>query len=138
MYIIREVTRRVWRYQREVIRICISTQTTQWPKENKQKDKQRSTKHTYKTKDRVTQTTLKNGDELRCSGRAGVPAPLVTPSPSWTSVISCAFHLLPLSELMGIILLAEFHLLHLTVFTSKILQAEFWLVNYCVVYKLNM
>ena len=24
-------------------------QTTQWPKENKQKDKQRSTKHTYKT-----------------------------------------------------------------------------------------
>jgi hypothetical protein len=29
-------------------------QTTQWPKEKAQKDKQRSTKHTYKTKDRVT------------------------------------------------------------------------------------
>ena len=29
-------------------------QTTQWPKEKVQKDKQRSTKHTYKTKDRVT------------------------------------------------------------------------------------
>ena len=29
-------------------------QTIQWPKENKQKDKQWSTKHTYKTKDRVT------------------------------------------------------------------------------------
>jgi hypothetical protein len=28
-------------------------QTTQWPKEKVQKDKQRSTKHTYKTKDRV-------------------------------------------------------------------------------------
>ena len=28
--------------------------TTQWPKEKVQKDKQRSTKHTYKTKDRVT------------------------------------------------------------------------------------
>jgi hypothetical protein len=27
-------------------------QTTQWPKENVQKDKQRSTKHTHKTKDR--------------------------------------------------------------------------------------
>jgi hypothetical protein len=27
-------------------------QTTQWPKENKQKDKQQSTKHTHKTKDR--------------------------------------------------------------------------------------
>ena len=28
-------------------------QTTQWPKENVQKEKQRSTKHTYETKDRV-------------------------------------------------------------------------------------
>ena len=44
-------------------------QTTQWPKEKIQKDKQRSTKHTYKTKDRVTRTPLKTGGELRCSGR---------------------------------------------------------------------
>ena len=44
-------------------------QTTQWPKEKGQKDKQRSTKHTYKTKDRVTRTPLKTGGELRCSGR---------------------------------------------------------------------
>jgi myo-inositol-hexaphosphate 3-phosphohydrolase len=29
-------------------------QTTQWPKEKIQKGKQRSTKHIYKTKDRVT------------------------------------------------------------------------------------
>jgi topoisomerase IA-like protein len=29
-------------------------QTTQWLKEKVQKDKQRYTKHTYKTKDRVT------------------------------------------------------------------------------------
>jgi hypothetical protein len=36
-------------------------QTTQWPKENVQKDKQRSTKHTYKTKDRVTRTPVKTG-----------------------------------------------------------------------------
>ena len=34
-------------------------QTTQWPKEEVQKDKQLSTKHTYKTKDRVTRTPLK-------------------------------------------------------------------------------
>ena len=34
-----------------------------------QKDKQRSTKHTYKTKDRVTRTPLKTGGELMCSGR---------------------------------------------------------------------
>ena len=29
-------------------------QITQWPKDKVQKDKQRSTKHTQKTKDRVT------------------------------------------------------------------------------------
>jgi len=34
-----------------------------------QKDKQRSTKHTHKTKDRVTQTPLIIGGELRCSRR---------------------------------------------------------------------
>jgi len=44
-------------------------QTTQWPKEIVQKDKQRPTKHTHKTKDRVTRTPLKVGGELRCSGR---------------------------------------------------------------------
>ena len=38
-------------------------QTTQWPKKL-QKDKQRSTKHTYKTKDRVTRTPLKTGSVL--------------------------------------------------------------------------
>jgi hypothetical protein len=36
-------------------------QTTQWSKEKVQKDKQRSTKHTQKTKDRVTRTPLKTG-----------------------------------------------------------------------------
>jgi hypothetical protein len=37
-------------------------------KEKVQKDKQRSTKHTHKTKDRVTRTPLKFGGECRCSG----------------------------------------------------------------------
>ena len=41
---------------------------TQWPKEKGQKDKQRSTKPTHKTKDRVTRTPLKTRDELRCLG----------------------------------------------------------------------
>ena len=41
-------------------------QTTQWPKEKVQKDKQRSTKHTYKTKDRVTQTPLKSERACIC------------------------------------------------------------------------
>jgi hypothetical protein len=44
-------------------------QTTQWPNEKVQKDEQRSTKYTYETKDRVTRTPLKSGDELMCSGR---------------------------------------------------------------------
>jgi hypothetical protein len=38
-------------------------------KQKVQKDKQRSTKHTYKTKDWVTWTPLKTGSEIRCSGR---------------------------------------------------------------------
>jgi hypothetical protein len=42
-------------YTKEVIRIRID-QTTQWPKEKGQKDKQRSTKYTHKTKDRITRT----------------------------------------------------------------------------------
>jgi hypothetical protein len=36
-------------------------QTTQCPKEKVQKEKQRSTKHTHKTKDQVTRTPLKTG-----------------------------------------------------------------------------
>jgi hypothetical protein len=56
------VLRRVWRYQRGNQNPYIEEeQTTQWPKEKVQKDKQRSTKHTYKTKDRVTRTPLKTG-----------------------------------------------------------------------------
>ena len=47
----------------------IEGQTTQWPKEKGQKDKQRSTKHTYKTNDRVTRTPLKTGGERRYPGR---------------------------------------------------------------------
>jgi hypothetical protein len=35
----------------------------------KKKDKQRTTKHTHKTKDRVTRTPLKTGDELRYYGK---------------------------------------------------------------------
>ena len=42
-------------------------QTTQWPKEKVQKDKQRSTKHTHKIKNRVTRTPLKTGCEPWCS-----------------------------------------------------------------------
>ena len=62
--------RRVWGYRRGNQNPYIEEeQTTQWPKEKAQKDKQRSTKHTYQTKDRVTRTLLKTGCELRCSGR---------------------------------------------------------------------
>jgi hypothetical protein len=48
-------------------------QTTQWPKEKVAKDKQRSTKHTYKAKDRVTRTPLKTRGELKCSTKFLTP-----------------------------------------------------------------
>ena len=57
-------------------------QTTQLPKEKVQKYKQRSTKHTYKTKDRVTRTLLTIGGELMCSGR-------VSSSCSTSDIPSC-------------------------------------------------
>jgi hypothetical protein len=63
-------TRRVWRYQRGNQNPYIEEeQTTQWPNEQVEKDKQRSTTHTYTTKDRVTLTPRKTGGELMCSGR---------------------------------------------------------------------
>ena len=55
---------------KRVIRICISKKNTHNTMAKKvQMDKQRSTKHTHKTKDRVTRTPLKTGGEFRCSGR---------------------------------------------------------------------
>ena len=56
---------------KDVIRNRISKKNRQrnGQKKKMQKDKQRSTKHTHKTKDRVTQTPLKTGGELMCSGR---------------------------------------------------------------------
>ena len=44
-------------------------QTTQWPKEKVQKDKQRTTKHTHIAKDEVTRTPLTTGDQFKCSGK---------------------------------------------------------------------
>jgi len=54
-------------------------QTTQWLKEKVQKDKRRSTKHTHKTKDRVTRTPLKQGVNSGAPGGLAVPVQLVTP-----------------------------------------------------------
>jgi hypothetical protein len=61
--------RRVWKYLRGDQNLYIEEQTTQWPKEKVQKNKQRSTKHTHKTKDWTTQTPIKTGGKLRCSRR---------------------------------------------------------------------
>ena len=64
------VLRIVGRYQRGNQNLYIEEeQTKQWSKEKVQKDKQRSTKHTHKTKDRVTRTPLKTGGQLGYSGR---------------------------------------------------------------------
>ena len=58
-----------WRYQKGNQNSYIEEeQSTQWPKEKVQTNKQWYTKYIYKTKDRVTQTPLKTGGEVRCSG----------------------------------------------------------------------
>ena len=56
-------TKSVGRYQRGFNQnpYIEEEQTTQWPKERVQNDKQRFTKHRHKTKDRVTRTLLKPG-----------------------------------------------------------------------------
>ena len=56
---------------KRVIRIRISKKNRQH-KEKVQKDKQRSTKHTRKTKDRVPRTPLKTGGQLSWSGRVRI------------------------------------------------------------------
>ena len=64
---LRRVSRYQWGNQNPLIE---DEQTTQWPKEKGQKDKQQSTKHTYKTKDRVfyvTRTPLKEVVKVNCS-----------------------------------------------------------------------
>jgi hypothetical protein len=56
---------------KEVIRIRKSKDR----QHNDHKDKDRSTKHTYKTKDRETRTPLKTGSKLMFSGRVGSSCP---------------------------------------------------------------
>ena len=57
-----EVKTRVRRYQRGNLNPFIEEeQNIQWPKTKVQKDEQRSTRHTHKTKDHVTRTTLNTG-----------------------------------------------------------------------------
>ena len=74
--------RKVWKYQRgNQIPQIEEGLTTQWPKEKGQKDKQRSTKHTHKTKDRVRQTPLKTGVNSGVPEGWVVPASLVRHSP---------------------------------------------------------
>jgi hypothetical protein len=60
----------VWCYQNWYIE---EEQTTQWPKEKVQKEKQRSTKHTHTTKDRVTRTLIKTGVNSWFSGMVSSP-----------------------------------------------------------------
>ena len=57
------------------IRYIEDEQTTQWLSEQLQKDKQRSTKHAHKTKNRVQQTPLKTRGERRCTGRVSSSCP---------------------------------------------------------------
>ena len=66
--------RRIGRYQRGNQNPYIEERTTQWLNEKVQKDKQRSTKHTHKTKDQVTRTPLKPGVNSVAPEGIAVPA----------------------------------------------------------------
>jgi hypothetical protein len=57
----------------------IGERKTKWSKEIGEKDKQRSIKHTHKTKDRVTQTPLKLGVNSCAPEGWAVPASPVAP-----------------------------------------------------------
>ena len=60
------------RYQRGNQNPKIEEQTTQWPKEKGQKDRNNDLQNMYirrKTEDRVIRTSLKAEVELRCPGR---------------------------------------------------------------------
>ena len=77
----RTSSRRVWRCQTEVIRICKSKKDRQ---HNGQKKKDKRTNNdlqniTHKTKDWVTRTPLNTRGKLRCYGGVAVPAPQVAP-----------------------------------------------------------
>ena len=67
------------------------------------KDKQRSTKHTYKPKDRVTRTQLKIGGEFRCSGRISsslMPSLNLRLMVSWFTMNNYCFMPQPLSSVI--------------------------------------
>ena len=66
LYIEQEQTTQWSKDTKGVIRICISNKNRQHngKKEKVQKDEQRSTKYTHKTKDRVKRTPLKTGGKL--------------------------------------------------------------------------
>jgi hypothetical protein len=72
---------RAWIYQRGNQNPYIKEQTTQWRKEKVQKEKQRSTKHIYKAKGRVTRVPLKAGVI------SGVPEGSVDPASLVASVM---------------------------------------------------
>jgi hypothetical protein len=60
-------------------------------KKKVQRYKQRSTKHTHKTKDRVTRTPLKPGMNLDAPEGKACPAPLVVPV-VLILLQTCTFH----------------------------------------------
>ena len=74
IHITRISTDSIYKYQKRSLKIPKGQSESvqhKGTKEQVQRDKQRSIKHTFITKDRVTRTPLKTEGELRCSGRVG-------------------------------------------------------------------
>jgi hypothetical protein len=112
-------------------------QVTQWPKEKGQKDKQRSTKHTYKTEDRVRRTPLKTGGDLRCSGRVSSSCSLVpNPYKLWIMDVPTIFQLYHVSQLYWLRKTKYFKITDTGNITDS--NFPFWYLQTLLIQTLNM
>jgi hypothetical protein len=112
-------------------------QTTQWPKEQVQKDKQRSTKHTYKANDRVTRTPLKSGGYLRCSNSGTRRVNLVTNpviSHAWGKDRGWSHHLERFTVTIMTWLTAMEYLCHKWARICSICRKHFPVLSSCMTY----
>ena len=100
--------KRVWRYQRDNQNPYIEEeQRTQWSREKVQKDRQRSTKYTHKTKDRVARTSPRmSGDVMEyviCFSAVCL---------GFQQLVQCPFLCIPTQDLLFLFLISSFGFLY--------------------------
>jgi hypothetical protein len=103
-----------------VIRIRISKRNRQHQraKEKVQKNKKLSTKHTYKTKDRVVRTPLKPGSEFMCSGRVSSS---YSTSDSHSHLLHCTTYMYSQNAAVSIMLPESFSIFNFAYVREKLI-----------------